>query len=64
MHRLKDLVRLHREGHATPDIARLQGMSPNTERLLRLKLAAAGVLDGHPAEITDIEAMGSGNSGR
>jgi hypothetical protein len=57
MHRLQDLVRLHREGRSTRDIARLLGMSPNTERPLRLKLLAAGLLDGDPAELPELDTL-------
>lgn len=59
MHRLQDLVRMHREGRPTRDIARLLGMSPNTERPLRLKLEAAGLLDGDPAKLPDLDTLRS-----
>lgn len=57
MHRLQDLVRLHREGRSTRDIARLLGMSPNTERPLRQKLLAAGLLDGDPADLPELDTL-------
>jgi hypothetical protein len=40
MHRLQDLVRLHRLGVGARTIARRLRMSPNTERQYRLALAA------------------------
>ncbi len=46
MHRLQELVRLHRMGTGAREVARLTGMSPNTERSYRLAFQAAGLLDG------------------
>lgn len=46
MHRLEEMVRLHRMGTAKHVAARMLIMSPNTERVYRLALAAAGLLDG------------------
>ena len=46
MHRLEELVRLHRLGETTREVARLLGMSPNTERAYREAFTAAGLLDG------------------
>lgn len=46
MHRLQDLVRLHRLGTGAREVARLLGMSPNTERDYRLALGEAGLLEG------------------
>ncbi len=46
MHRLQELVRLHRMGTKVREIARLLQMSPNTERDYRQMLAGAGLLDG------------------
>jgi hypothetical protein len=40
MHRLQDLVRLHRLGTGVRLVARRLGMSPNTERTYRHALAA------------------------
>ena len=50
MHRLQELVRLHRMGTGCRAAARLLGMSPNTERVYREALLAAGLWDG-PAEL-------------
>lgn len=46
MHRLEEMVRLHRMGTTKHEIARMLVMSPNTERAYRGALAAAGLLDG------------------
>jgi transposase len=47
MHRLQELVRLHRFGGATThEIAASLAMSPNTERKYRNALTAAGLLSG------------------
>jgi transposase len=48
MHRLQELVRLHRQGRGARDVARLLGMSPNTERTYRQALRLAGLLEGDP----------------
>ena len=47
MDRLREWVRLHRMGRVR-EVARLVGMSPNTERTFRAVLSAAGVLVGRP----------------
>lgn len=49
MHRLEEMVRLHRLGVAKHPLARMLVMSPNTERRYRMALVAAGLLDG-PAD--------------
>lgn len=46
MHRLQEFVRLSREGFAVQKVAKLLGMSPNTERVYRRGLMAAGLLAG------------------
>ena len=46
MHRLQELVRLHREGRGAREVARLLRMSPNTERRYRNRLGEAGLLEG------------------
>jgi transposase len=46
MHRLQELVRLHRMGTGAREVARLLVMSPNTERVYRRALGLAGLLDG------------------
>lgn len=43
MDRLQELVRLHRMGSGGREVARLLGMSPNTERTYRIVLEAAGL---------------------
>ena len=57
MHRLQELVRLHRQGTSARDAARLLGMSRNTAREYREALAASGLLDGHVAELPDLEVL-------
>jgi transposase len=51
MHRLQELVRLHRMGTGAREVARLLGMSPNTERQYRTALESAGALAG------DVDAL-------
>ena len=51
MHRLQDLVRLHRQRTGARETACLLAMSPNTERQYREALAQAGLLDGDPAAL-------------
>lgn len=46
MDRLQELVRLHRMKTGYREVARLLQMSPNTERIYRLALDAAGLLHG------------------
>jgi transposase InsO family protein len=48
MHRLQELVRLHRLGHGPVEIARLVGLDRKTERLYRNRLNKAGLLSGEP----------------
>lgn len=48
MHTLQELVRLHRLNKPARTVARLLGLSPNTERKYRLQLSSAGLLDGAP----------------
>lgn len=57
MHRLQELVRLHRMGTQVREIARLLRMSPNTERDYRQMLAAAGLLDGPEQELPSLEVL-------
>ena len=54
MHRLQELVRLHRLGHDTRTVARLLGMSPNTERDYRLLLKPHGLLQGDPKQLPEL----------
>lgn len=46
MHRLQELVRLHRMGTGARRVAELLGMSPNTERAYRSALESASLLAG------------------
>ena len=46
MHRLQELVRLHRLGTTVREVARLLKMSPTTERAYRQALRAEGLLEG------------------
>jgi transposase len=46
MHRLQELVRLHRMGTGCRTAAAMLAMSPNTERVYRAALIAAGLWDG------------------
>ena len=57
MHRLQDLVRLHRLGNGAREVARLLGMSPNTERDYRLALGAAGLLEGDPTQLPELAVL-------
>lgn len=57
MHRLQDLVRLHRMGTGAREVARLLGMSPNTERLYRAAFGAEGLLDGDALALPDTDTL-------
>lgn len=57
MHRLQELVRLHRLGTGGRQVARMLGCSPNTERQYRLALIAAGLLDGEPNALPELEVL-------
>jgi transposase len=57
MHRLEELVRLHRMGTGAREAARLLGMSPNTERQYRLALVAEELLAGAPDALPSLEAL-------
>ena len=57
MHRLAELVRLHRQGVKTREVARLLGMSPNTERRYREVLEPSGLLKGPPEEVVELEEL-------
>lgn len=57
MHRLQELVRLHRLETGAREAARLLGLSPNTERRYREALAAAGLLQGPPEAIPALEEL-------
>lgn len=57
MHRLQELVRLHRMGKGSRDVARLLRMGPNSERMYRRALDEAGLLRGAPDEIPELETL-------
>lgn len=51
MFELQELVRLHRLGTSCHEVARLLGMSPNTERPYREAIAKQGLLQGRPQDL-------------
>ena len=57
MHRLQELVRLHRMGNEAREVARLLRMGPNTERKYREALVAEGLLAGLEDSIPSVEAL-------
>ena len=57
MHRLQELVRLHRMGTRYREVARLIQMSPSTEIRYRKALQAAGLLAGDPEDLPDLEVL-------
>jgi len=57
MHRLQELVRLHRMETPCRQVASLLRMGPNTERLYRRGLEEAGLLAGSPEDIPSLEAL-------
>lgn len=57
MYRLQELVRLHRMGTKSRDVARLLRMSPKTELGYRTALTAAGLLAGDPADLPDLDIL-------
>lgn len=57
MHRLQELVRLHRLRLPARQIARELGVGPNTERSYRRIFAAAGILEGDPHALPDLEEL-------
>lgn len=57
MHRLQEMVRLHRMGQGSRAIARQMKMSPNTERQYRRALRQAGLLDGDPALLPELAIL-------
>ncbi|MCK6593208.1 MAG: IS21 family transposase, partial [Polyangiaceae bacterium] len=57
MHRLVELVRLHRMGTAPREVARLLVMGPNTERQYRQALEAAGLLRGEVQDLPELEHL-------
>lgn len=57
MHRLQELVRLHRQGTSAREAARLLGMSRNTAREYREALASVGLLDGLVEALPELEEL-------
>lgn len=57
MHRLQELVRLHRMGVGDREAARLLGMGPNTERQYRRALSKTGLLEGDAEQIPELETL-------
>lgn len=57
MHRLEELVRLHRMGTGAREVARILGMSPNTERAYRQALEAEGLLAGPVDELATLDVL-------
>ena len=57
MHRLQDLVRLHRLGVGPRTIARRLRMSPNTERQYRRALATRGLLAGDVTALPELTTL-------
>ena len=57
MHRLQELVRLHRLQTSCRDVARMLKMSPITEKKYRAPLEQAGLLEGDPNELPELEEL-------
>ena len=57
MHRIQELVRLHRQGRGARRVAALLSMSPNTERRYRLAIAPHGLLTGDPDQLPDLAVL-------
>lgn len=57
MHRLQELVRLFRLGTGVRERARLLKMSTRTERQYREALEEAGLLEGDPACLPELEVL-------
>jgi len=57
MHRLQELVRLHRLGTGAREVARLLGISPNTEREYRLAFGRASLLSGPADDLPALEVL-------
>ena len=57
MHRLQELVRLHRMGTGKREIARLLAISPTTERQYRQALSTAGLLAGAVEDLPDLAVL-------
>ncbi len=57
MHRLQELVRLHRMGTGKREVARLLKMSPKTEGKYRRAFVGACLLDGSPTDIPALDEL-------
>ena len=57
MDRLQELVRLHRMGTGPCEVARLLGMSRNTERVYRAALDGAGLLRGAVGDLPALDVL-------
>ena len=57
MHRLQELLRLHRSGRRSREIARLLQMGRNTVREYRQALLKAELLDGSTDSIPELEVL-------
>lgn len=57
MHRLQELVRLHRLDTGAREVARLLAMSPNTERAYRTALESAGLLAGAVDQVPELDVL-------
>jgi transposase len=57
MHRLQELVRLHRMNTGKREVARLLRMSPTTERQYREVLSTAGLLAGAVSELPELAVL-------
>ncbi|MBI4618415.1 MAG: IS21 family transposase [Planctomycetes bacterium] len=57
MHRLQELIRLHRLGLGAREVARVLKMSPKTELRYRAALDGAGFLRGNPTDIVELSIL-------
>lgn len=57
MHRLQELVRLHRMGLTSREIARMLKLGRNTERGYREALQKAGLLEGQAEDLPELETL-------
>ena len=57
MHRLQEMVRLHRMGTSARKVAQLLKMSPNTARAYRKALVTSGLLDGPIEELPELAVL-------
>ena len=58
MHRLQEVIRLHRLGQSRRDIAKQLRMGRNTIRRYQEKLESIGLLDGSPDALPPLEQLG------